>query len=66
MSVPGTDGIAGARGHCFPKDLRGITFLAKALGIDAIVMEALWQKNVAVVPVEHRDWERMKGRAVSE
>lgn len=65
MDVPGNDGIAGARGHCFPKDLRALTWVARAMGVEPTVMEALWRKNLEVVPEDGRDWEKMPGRAVS-
>lgn len=66
MSVPGPDGIPGARGHCFPKDLNALIYVARRLGVDPTVMEAAWAKNLEVIPREHRDWERMQGRAVSK
>jgi UDPglucose 6-dehydrogenase len=66
MSVPGPDGVPGARGHCFPKDLNALTYVAKQLGVKPTVMEAVWSKNLEVVPAEHRDWEKMQGRAVSK
>lgn len=66
MSVPGSDGIPGARGHCFPKDLNALIFLAKAIGVSPTVMSAVWEKNLEVVPVDNRDWEKMAGRAVSK
>lgn len=65
MKVPGQDGVRGARGHCFPKDLNALMHTARALGVRPTVMEAVWRKNLDVVPPEHRDWERMPGRAVS-
>lgn len=65
MNVPGDDGIPGARGHCFPKDLNAFISLAKSLSIEPTIMEAAWKKNLEVVPSEHRDWEMMIGRAVS-
>ena len=65
MNVPGHDGIMGARGHCFPKDLNALIFVAKKLGVEPTVMSAVWEKNLEVVPEEHRDWEKMVGRAVS-
>lgn len=65
MDVPGNDGVPGARGHCFPKDLMALTSVARQLGVDPVVMDALWKKNMEVVPLEERDWERMVGRAVS-
>lgn len=66
MSVPGPEGILGARGHCFPKDLAALTFLAKSLDVKPTVMTAVQEKNLEVVPPEHRDWEKMHGRAVSK
>ena len=66
MRVPGIDGIAGARGHCFPKDLNALTVIAKQYGVLPTVMEAVWKKNLEVVQEEHRDWEKMSGRAVSK
>lgn len=66
MSVPGPDGIPGARGHCFPKDLNALIYVAKQLDIDPAVMSAVWKKNLEVVPSEHRDWEKMSNRAVSK
>ena len=66
MNVPGPDGVPGARGHCFPKDLNALIYVAKRLGIKPTVMSAVWDKNLEVVPSEHRDWEKMQGRAVSK
>lgn len=66
MNVPGSDGIAGARGHCFPKDLAALVFLSKRMNITPNLMEAIQQKNLAIVPHEHRDWEQMLGRAISK
>lgn len=65
MAVPGPDGVPGARGHCFPKDLNALIYVAKQLDVKPTVMEGVWQKNLEVVPPEHRDWEYMQGRAVS-
>lgn len=66
MNVPGNDGIMGARGHCFPKDLNALMFVAKSLHVKPTVMSAIWEKNLEVVPPEGRDWEKMGGRAVSK
>jgi UDPglucose 6-dehydrogenase len=66
MSVPGPDGIPGARGHCLPKDVNALIVVAKRLGVEPTVMKAIWQKNLEIVPEEHRDWEHMIGRAVSK
>lgn len=66
MNVPGPDGVPGARGHCFPKDLNALIYVARRLDVRPTVMSAVWQKNLEVVPSEHRDWEKMQGRAVSK
>ena len=66
MDVPGQDGIPGARGHCFPKDINALITVAREHGVKPTVMEAVWRKNIEVVPVEDRDWEHMVGRAVSK
>ena len=66
MNVPGQEGVLGARGHCFPKDLNALIAVAKEMGVKPTVMEGVWKKNIEVVPEEHRDWEKMVGRAVSK
>lgn len=66
MKVPGNDGIAGARGHCFPKDLAALIHVAQEAGVDAHVMSALRTKNYQIVKPDDRDWEKMVGRAVVE
>jgi len=66
MAVPGPDGVPGARGHCFPKDLNALIYVAKRLGVKPTVMSGIWEKNLEVIPSEHRDWEKMQGRAVSK
>ena len=63
MNVPGHDGILGARGHCFPKDLAALVFLSNTLGLKPKLLEAIQTKNLELVPPEHRDWEKMVGRA---
>lgn len=50
-------------GHCFPKDLNSLMFVARGLGIDIDVLEASWKTNLRVR--ENKDWEQMKGRAVA-
>ena len=66
LSVPGPDGSMGFGGHCFPKDLNAIIHIAETLGIPPTVLSAVWKKNNEVRPDSERDWEKMKGRAVSE
>ena len=62
-SVPGHDGDFGFGGHCFPKDLSALLYLTKELGTINNVLSATQKTNDSVR--ENRDWEKMKGRAVS-
>jgi len=62
-SVPGPDGDFGFSGSCFPKDIQSLIHQAKLLGLDPSVLEAAWNKNLKVRP--GKDWETLKGRAVS-
>ena len=64
LSVPGPDGHVGFGGHCFPKDLNALIYIAKDCGIDPAVLMSVWKKNNEVRPQAARDWELMKGRAV--
>jgi len=64
LSVPGPDGSLGFGGHCFPKDLNAIRFVAQDLNINPNVLTAVWEKNLDVRPQAERDWENMIGRAV--
>ena len=66
LSVPGPDGSFGFGGHCFPKDLNAVMFIAKSSGIDPKILRAVWEKNNEVRPDSERDWELMSGRAISE
>lgn len=62
-SVPGPDGDFGFGGHCFPKDLQAIIHLTEKLKTENKVLLAA--KNTNDVVRKDRDWEKMKGRAVS-
>ena len=64
LSVPGPDGSLGFGGHCFPKDLNAIMFIAQDHGLEPDVLSGVWQKNLEVRPEAERDWENMIGRAV--
>lgn len=66
MNIPGPDGIAGARGHCFPKDLAALISLANKIDLNPKLMQAVWDKNLDIVKPEDRDWEKMYGRAISK
>jgi UDPglucose 6-dehydrogenase len=64
-AVPGPDGNYGFGGHCFPKDLNALMFLAKKYGVLSTVLQAVWDKNLEVRQKQCRDWEKQVGRAVS-
>ena len=64
LNVPGHDGRYGFGGSCFPKDIQAIIFLADSFGIDMSVLKGAWKTNLKVRP--EKDWEALKGRAVSE
>jgi UDPglucose 6-dehydrogenase len=63
-SVPGPDGDYGFGGHCFPKDIAALQFLAKELNIDTTMLTATIAKNTMVRT--DLDWTKQVGRAVSE
>jgi UDPglucose 6-dehydrogenase len=62
-AVPGPDGDFGYGGHCFPKDLKAMISLAHDLNVQPRILTAVDCKNNDVRT--DRDWEAMKGRAVS-
>ena len=57
------DGTGLVHHNCFPKDLNALMFIAKSVGVDPVVMQAVWDKNNEVR--DDRDWETQVGRAVS-
>ena len=61
--VPGHDGDLGYGGHCFPKDLAALLYLSYQYKTVNEVLKATQETNDKVR--SDRDWERMKGRAVS-
>ena len=63
-NVPGPDGDFGYGGHCFPKDIGALKYLANKIGIDTLVLDGIINKNNEVRI--NRNWENQKGRAVSE
>ena len=63
-AVPGPDGHMGFGGSCFPKDLNALMHLAHILCIKANTIEGAWNTNLSVRP--EKDWELLKGRAVSD
>jgi UDPglucose 6-dehydrogenase len=64
FSSPGPDGKDGFGGSCFPKDLNALIKFAENIDVKPMVLKAVWHKNLEVRP--EKDWEQLKGRAVSE
>jgi UDPglucose 6-dehydrogenase len=62
-SVPGPDGDFGFGGHCFPKDIAALQFLAKGLNVDTTMLTATINKNTEVRT--DLDWTKQVGRAIS-
>ena len=64
LGVPGPDGKLGFGGSCFPKDINALIHEMKKEDVNPSMLEATWKKNLLVRP--EKDWEKLKGRAVSE
>ena len=64
LSVPGPDGDLGFGGHCFPKDLSAMIYFGKTMGLYPNFLMAVEESNS--IYRTDKDWESMKGRAVSE
>ena len=65
LAVPGPDGDRGFGGHCFPKDLASMIYYAwQEVDADRGFLEAV--ENMNNFYRTDKDWENMKGRAVSE
>jgi len=62
-SVPGPDGDYGFGGHCFPKDIAALQYVAKNLNVDSTMLTATINKNNLVRT--DLDWTKQIGRAVS-
>tara|TARA_Y100001937_G_scaffold21430_1_gene30198 strand:+ start:5825 stop:6655 length:831 start_codon:yes stop_codon:yes gene_type:complete len=62
-AVPGPDGDFGYGGHCFPKDVKALIHLADRNNINPIILNSVDEKNNNVRT--NRDWESMKGRAIT-
>jgi UDPglucose 6-dehydrogenase len=61
-SVPGHDGMLGAGGHCFPKDINNLRDVCRKLGIKERMFTAVIERNDELR--EDKDWLAMAGRAV--
>jgi nucleotide sugar dehydrogenase len=57
MDVPGPDGQFGWGLSCFPKDINALIAHAKDSGVDPLVLESAWTKNLMVREVH--DWEKL-------
>ncbi len=64
LQVPGPDGLLGYGGTCFPKDVNALLKFAEKNGVNMHTIEGGWITNLEVRP--EKDWEKMKGRAVSD
>jgi len=64
FSTPGPDGKSGFGGSCFPKDINALIQFAKQLNVKPLILQSVWNKNLEVRP--EKDWEQLKGRAVSK
>lgn len=62
--VPGPDGDRGYGGHCFPKDMSAFLKLGEKNNINLSLIGEAISYNERVR--KNRDWENMKGRAVSD
>ena len=61
--VPGPDGDLGYGGHCFPKDMNAMINLANKMSVSVPTLMGAHLTNEMVR--KNKDWEAMKGRAVS-
>jgi UDPglucose 6-dehydrogenase len=48
LNVPGPDGQRGFGGSCFPKDVNALIAYARDKGVDPLVLESVWAKNLMV------------------
>ena len=62
-SVPGPDGDFGYGGHCFPKDVAALQYVANEMNVASTMLIATMEKNKEVRT--DKDWEKQIGRAVS-
>lgn len=62
--VPGPDGDLGYGGHCFPKDMNAMLYIAQVLSVPVPTLAGAHITNQIVR--SNKDWERMQGRAVSK
>lgn len=58
MRVPGEDKQLGWSKSCFPKDINALIAFSKEIGVDPLLLESAWTKNLIVR--EKHDWENLK------
>lgn len=59
--IPGHDGLRGFGGLCFPKDINALIYKSKELGVNPIVMNSAWKKNLKIR--KQQDWLNLIGAA---
>ena len=64
LAVPGPDGDLGFGGHCFPKDLAAMIHFADKIEAGSGFLQGVKFFNSDIR--KNKDWESMKGRAVSD
>ena len=64
LAVPGPDGDFGFGGHCFPKDLSAMVAFGENLHAETGLLKEIEALNDYYRT--DKDWEKMKGRAVSD
>jgi UDPglucose 6-dehydrogenase len=64
-SVPGHDGKFGYGGSCFPKDVSALYNFMNSIELNSFIVKAALERNIQVDRKE-RDWEALKGRAISD
>jgi UDPglucose 6-dehydrogenase len=64
LAVPGPDGDRGFGGHCFPKDLEALIYFSEQADHEPSLLKRVLDNNDKIR--KNRDWEKMKGRAVSD
>ena len=62
--APGPDGDFGYGGHCFPKDMQAMLYVAAKNNLAIPTLVGAHTTNMIVR--KNKDWEKMEGRAVSK
>ena len=60
--VPGPDGDRGYGGHCFPKDMTALRYVASQIPVKTTTLDGAAKTNNRVR--QNKDWEKQEGRAV--